>query len=324
MSADKLAATFRATMTVPAAGPTRASAICTYRSVILPSAKYLRLFASLAVLMAGVSALADQAVTEAIRQYNALSQSPLPFPDSDALEQISAGKHVIVRERKSMTRSDGTSHDGVRVIGYQLVHRPRLLVWLAALDVGTQHSNRLVEHLLEFDDRGGSLWYQFLNTPWPVRNRHWVIRNTKSVAVAHSSDERIWEHNWRLEDDGASIAGNVLRAGQVIGLQEQDGAAAIYLSINRGAWTMFQIDDDTTLVAAHTAADLGGWIPESWVARFVARQLGSVLANLEVRSDDIHERYTGRYPIFSGAGTRLTPDMAVEERARYEVRGITE
>ena len=83
---------------------------------------------------------------------------------------------------------------------------------------------------------------------------------------------------------------------------------------------MFGLDEDTTLVAAHTAAVMGGWIPESWVARFVGRQLSSVLRNLESVAERVHERYTAGYPIFTGSGERITPAMAVQERDRYAAR----
>lgn len=277
-----------------------------------------------AVLVAGARATDavddGTAIREALATYNRLAAWPLPMPDDDALREIATGEAVNVRERTAMDQVDGQRQDRIRIVGYRLVRRPRLLVWLATLDIGTQHSQRVTEHLVGSDDAGGSLWYQHLNTPWPVRDRHWLIRNGKGLDVARRSNDTIWEHRWQLEDGGEAMAQRLLSDGEVAGLDQRDGRRALYLTVNRGAWTMIALDEDSTLVAAHTAADMGGWIPESWVAAFVSRNLHRVLNELDRRADGIHERYTGGYPVFTGDGRPITPAMARAAKRNHERR----
>lgn len=250
-------------------------------------------------------------------RYNEQAEVALPIPSREQLAELAGERTVALRERTPMHRDGGDAEDRIRVLGYRLVRRPRLLVWLATLKADAAHSRRLTEHLVHGDDAGGSVWYQHLDTPWPVRNRHWVIRNSKNVVLADATRGLVWEHRWQLESGGERLARELLDEGKVAGLDARTADSAIYLSINRGAWTMFALGDDATLVVAHTTAVMGGWIPERWVAGFVSRQLGQVLDDLTPRADRIDRDYTGEYVIFGGDGTPITLERAREAARRH-------
>lgn len=252
-------------------------------------------------------------------RYNEASDDDLPLPSPAQFEELLDGEMVDLRERTPISDWQGKPQDRIRVVGYKLVARPRLLVWLATLNVDTQHSRRMTEHLLEDDTSGASVWYQHLNTPWPVRNRHWVISNTKNKAIASETQGLVWEHRWSLTDQGQDIALNLLLGGEVDGLDEKDADSSIYLTVNQGAWTMFAVNDEVTLVAAHTVADMGGWIPERWVASFVSRQLGGVLKKLPARADIVHEQYSGEHVVFDGTGAPINLQQAHDIRRQFHL-----
>ena len=191
-----------------------------------------------------------------------------------------------------------------------MIERPRLLVWLAALNIGTQHAKRLTEHVMQFDDSGGSVWYQHLNLPWPLKNRHWIIRNEKRTGLTEATGGQVWEHAWRLDERGQPAAVALLADGEVDGLSARDGRKALYLPVNRGGWTMFELDSGRTLVAIHVMTVMGGWIPDRLVANMASDQLEDMLTKLEPRADAIHERYDTSYPIFTGDARRITREMA--------------
>ena len=248
---------------------------------------------------------------QVLEQYNALSDMQLPIPEPDDAEEIVAGKVVKLRERMEM-RSGATDKMDQRilVVGYRLIERPRLLVWLAALDVGTRHSDRLTEHLLSNDDQGGSLWYQHLHLYWPMRNRHWTIANRKTVEMAESTNGMVWEHAWRLAPKGREIAMGLLENRTIDGLTDNRARRAIYLPANRGAWTMFELDERLTLVASHATVELGGFIPDGFVASYVGRQLEKMLNGLVSRSDVMGSEYDTSYTVYTGAGEVITKRMA--------------
>ncbi|MFK8014398.1 MAG: hypothetical protein AB8G17_03000 [Gammaproteobacteria bacterium] len=252
-------------------------------------------------------------------RYNELNQTDLPIPSSEQLGTLIDGDMLDLRERTPIEDWRGKPQDRIRVVGYQLIERPRLLVWLATLNASAEHSQRLTEHLVDDDDAGTSIWYQHLNTPWPVRNRHWVIRNDKNTEIAKATSGLVWEHNWELAERGQDTALNLLLNDDVEGLDEKDADSSIYLTVNRGAWTMFAVNDEVTLVVAHTTADMGGWIPESWVARFSSRQLTHVLKNLTAKADTVHKDYTGDYTVFGGDGVPIAPSQASDVRRQFHL-----
>ncbi len=281
--------------------------------------------AGLAMLLTmACAALADSTdtrrarVSAALERYNALADLQLPVPPPDQIGEILAGRVVKLREHKDMLSPTTNTYDQrIRIVGYRLIERPRLLVWLAALDVGTEHSERLTEHALSADDRGGSVWYQHLHLPWPLRNRHWTIANAKSVHLTEATRGMVWEHAWQLAPRGDTIANDLLAQNTVAGLSGNRALRAIYLPANRGAWTMFALDKQLTLVAAHATVELGGIIPDRLVASFVSRQLQSMLNGLVARSDVMDAEYDTSYIIYTGAGEAITRAMAEQAMRAY-------
>lgn len=268
---------------------------------------------------------ADQArVVAALDAYNAHAEMPLSVPAGADLAALVDGSVVKLRRRTRIEQASGGTADRIRIVGYRVIDRPRLLVWLAALNIDTRHSKRLTEHLVQFDDSGGSVWYQYLNLPWPLKNRHWIIRNHKSTALTAATGGLVWEHAWQLDEGGLPAALDMLGDGEVEGLDERDGRRAIYLPVNRGGWAMFELGRDRTLVAIHVMTVMGGWIPDKLVANMASDQLEDMLDKLEPRADAVSERYDERYPIFTGDATRITRDMAQAAFNRYANRAASQ
>ena len=116
---------------------------------------FLLLFSSAIIQANGPDAAT---VRQALENYNLLAPVALPMPDASQLELIARGYNVHIKERTAIDQADGKREDRIRVVGYKIVKRPRLLVWLATLDFDTNHSERLTEYHIENDDAGGSLW----------------------------------------------------------------------------------------------------------------------------------------------------------------------
>ena len=271
-------------------------------------------FLAIVILSAPCAGFAMDAATisDAIGIYNAHKELRLPLPDQTELSRLVDGEVVTIRERIPLTDTSGETRDRHRFVGYRVVENPRLLVWLAALDTGVNHSRRTVEHHVSGDGKGGAVWYQHIELPWPVRDRHWVIETRKDVQLSRDSNALIWEHAWALKIDGRPMATQLLQNGDVPGLDARDDRRAIYLPLNRGAWTMFALDDRRTLVATHLSTVLAGWIPDSWVAGFVSRQYKGILGGLAERSANIAENFSTEIPVFTGEGRVISRDMARE------------
>lgn len=251
-------------------------------------------------------------ITAAIAEYNALSpiELAIPIPGEKSLARLIDGR--VVNHRQSVPNpNDPEASEIYRVVGYIVVPQPRLLVWAATLATTTQHASRLTEIPIQFDDAGGALWYQYVDLPWPFADRHWMIQTEKRIGLARNTDQAVWEHSWSLAEDGLNRSLRLVASGKAGDIETAAAARAVYLPANRGGWIMRRMDPSSTLVMVHATAELGGRLPDGWVARYVKGQLNHVLGRLEGRSRAIAAQFDESGPLFSGAGRTLTRQMLV-------------
>jgi hypothetical protein len=240
-------------------------------------------------------------VAAALEVYNDSSSTPLPYLDSQQLERLS--KHEIVRIRKRIPSSQGDDGHREEVVGMRIIEEPRRKVWLAALDPNFDASDLLTEVRLEQSGDGSSLWFQYLSLPWPIADRYWVIHLFKDLNLDRVTKDFVWEHGWDLAKDGPEIARRTVAAGRAGDLTVKDLEGGVYVPFNRGAWILFALDVDRTLLAYRVSADVGGSIPESWIATFAMAQLDGLLDRVTEHAKVAWRSYDPqRYPIYDGAG----------------------
>lgn len=240
-------------------------------------------------------------VTASLEVYNELAEDPLPFLTSQQVDALLAGE--VVRNRRRRTPGEDAESTPERVTGYIVIHQPRTHVWLASLDPAFQASPMLTEARLEMDDVGGSRWYQHVDLPWPLTDRHWVIDLGKRIDLTASTQGLIWEQHWRLAPDGPAIAERTVADGRAPGLTPESIRDAIYLPANEGAWILFAITEDVTFLVYRVATVVGGGIPDSWIATFAMAQLEGLLRKVATHSEEAWKFYDPeRTPMFGGDG----------------------
>jgi hypothetical protein len=249
-------------------------------------------------------------IRDAIARYSAVSSFPIPQLEDERLADLLNGEVVRFREKWVLSREGDKESERTRqrALAYRLVAAPRTHVWISALDPHFPLNDDLIEHRMEADDRGSSTWYQFFDLPWPVRNRHWVIRVKKGVDVAEATEGRAWEHSWSLVLDGESAARDFAAAGKVPPLSLDDVMGARYLEANDGAWAMIALDEKLTLLAYNLTIVLGGWIPEGMASRFAMRALEDLLDRVAAGTEPVPGHYVaGHEPIFGGDALPIEP-----------------
>jgi len=236
-------------------------------------------------------------VTAAVEVYNERADDPLPFLTGDQVDRLVEGDVIRIRRR------DPRIEDGPeRVTGYVLVEHPRLDAWLAALDPEFPDNPMLTQARLDREP-GRSVWYQHLSLPWPITDRHWVIEVVQDVELAAGTESFVWAHRWDLIDDGPALARRAVAAGRAGDLTAEDIEGAIYLPANEGAWILFSLDHDLTLLAYRVRTVVGGGIPDSWITTFAMAQLEGLLRQVEERAATAREDYDAdRTPIHDGHG----------------------
>ena len=141
--------------------------------------------------------------------------------------------------------------------------------------------------------------------PWPLRDRHWLIRTSKNRKLAEATGNEIWEHHWGLADDSYARIADIARRNVVDNLSREDFRRAVILPRNNGAWVMTKVSENQTLVVLHATMDMGGMVPDGLVARSTRKQLRKMLTKIEADSDTAYANYDRRYAIYRGDGSLI-------------------
>ncbi len=286
--------------------------------------RHLRLFAvaAIATVIATSQSFAARdpglqgSLPELLDFYTAHSTFNLPQLSGHELELLLHGDAVVKVSGQPATDSD-EEVVGMGVYGLQVIDAPRLLIWLTLMGGNDERDYRLTPAILSRGSAGSYVRYQHVDLPWPVRDRHWVIRCQKNVPMADASAGVIWEHHWTLEQGGMTQVMAALNEGRIPGLTDGDLQDAIYLPRNRGAWTLIDIAPHRTLVIAYVDAALGGGFPATLVRSFTRRKLKAGLASLTELSARVHLNYSEDRPIHDGYGNPIAKADALRTAANW-------
>jgi hypothetical protein len=242
-----------------------------------------------------------------IAKYNGLTE--LPLPDLDDPQMADLLRAEVVRLRWKQPVPGDTGEEGEepkerhRVVAMYLIQKPMPDVWLAAMDPHTKASEKVTEFRIAAADGGDPRWYQFMDLPWPVENRHWAIDIHRNRDLARATGNRIWEASWSLVPDGRDLALRMAKAGETKPIGFGDVESAVYLEANVGAWAMFALSSDLTLLTYQVTVVLGGLLPEGLTARFAMSELEDLCRTIEKTAAKYPEHYDEDHdPIPGGDG----------------------
>lgn len=238
-------------------------------------------------------------------------QSGFVSPDltRDELHELAEGRSMV---RVSSPRTGAADVSAVRLLGFQIVDAPRLLVWLSVLGGVDEPKTGFTRVMLSRLTAGAYVRYQHVNLPWPFRDRHWVILCEKNLELAQESEGIAWQHRWSLHQQGEKLLRKARDEGRIGGLTRKELDESVYLPSNRGAWMLLELAPRKTLVVAHLDVELGGPFPNRLVTAFAKRELRAGLASLEELSNGVHLRYDERPMVHDGHGRPISRQAALD------------
>ena len=242
-----------------------------------------------------------------LAQYSEQGDLRLPNLSPAELETLAAGTPLVTLYRDP-TADPGDKVHAMGVVGWQIVKAPRLLVWLSLLGSREDSSARRQHVVLTRRPAGAYVSYHHIDLPWPFKDRHWLLLCEKNLSLANESHDDIWEHRWSLLplDDSQLEAAYDTRA--VPGLTRKAFDDSVYLTANQGAWIVFDLGAEGTLVAASMDIDLGGRVPDALVQSFAKHQMREFFDLLNRLSG---ADYTGNPVIDDGRGVPITEEAAL-------------
>ncbi len=241
-------------------------------------------------------------ILQALAAFNGHARFPLPSLTSAQLDRLEAGKVVKIRQ---VSEEDGAPQ---RAIGLLRSSQPAWGLWLSARDVHFTAIDELTEVQLTPSGQWPAQWYQYLDLPRPISDRHWVVDVTDTHLLAQATGA--WEHAWVLAQDGPRLGLAAVAASRVPGVDQDRAADAIYTPRNDGAWLVIDLGDGTTLLGYHVTSVIGGAIPDKLVADYTLLTLGKLLKGVEERTPTVIEHYDAAHePIEGGDGVPIPPHL---------------
>ena len=242
-----------------------------------------------------------------LAQYSEQGDLRLPNLSPAELGTLATGTPLVMLYRDP-TAEPGDKVHAMGVVGWQIVKAPRLLVWLSLLGSREDSSARRQHVVLTRRPAGAYVSYHHIDLPWPFKDRHWLLLCEKNSSLANESHDDIWEHRWSLLplDDSQLEAAYDTRA--VPGLTRKAFDDSVYLTANQGAWIVFDLGAEGTLVAASMDIDLGGRVPDALVQSFAKHQMREFFDLLNRLSG---ADYTGNPVIDDGRGLPITEEAAL-------------
>jgi hypothetical protein len=250
---------------------------------------------------AGIS----ETIPKLVAEYSRFSGIFVPELRSEDIEILLAGKSVISTSREAGL-APGGDVEAMGLLGLQLVEAPRLLVWLSLLGGSGQSDDRVITAMLSREPDNAYSRYQYVNLPWPIRDRHWVIYCEKNLGLADATGGIIWEHRWSLHENGEQLLQTAFDDGRIPRLDVRTFNKSIYLPANRGTWGLIDLGKNKTLIVAFYDADLGGRLPGGLVRSFTKRQLRRYLETTREQTDHVLQFYDENYPVHDGFGSPIS------------------
>lgn len=251
-----------------------------------------------------------------LAQYSEQGDLRLPNLSPTEFDSLATGSPLVMLYRDP-TAEPGDKVHSMRVVGWQLVEAPRLLVWLSLLMGHEDSSARLQHVVLTRRPAGAYVSYHHIDLPWPVKDRHWLLLCEKNVGLASESHDDIWEHRWSLLPPDDAQLEAAYDSGDVPGLTRKAFDDSVYLVANRGAWVVFDLGTEGTLVAASMDIDLGGRFPDTLAQSFAKHQMKEFFESLSALRG---AHYEATPVIEDGRGVPITEEAAQRE-ARYWAEG---
>ena len=247
---------------------------------------------------------ADEAKTQqlsaALAAYNDSAHFALPAVSEAQLRRLARGKVVRIREP---SEAGGPQ----RITGILLCAAGRDDLWVALRDPHLTSLPELTEVRISADGDWPTLWYQYFHMPGPFTDRHWVIAVDDNLALASGSEDRRWEHYWRLQPSGLALGLAAVGAGRIPRVTDEMASSAISPSTNEGAWVVISLGDGATLLGYTVRASIGGRIPDRLVASYSMFTIARLLRRVEQRAAVASEHYDGAHRRIRGGGGAPLP-----------------
>ena len=233
-------------------------------------------------------------ISNAIQRFNLFATEPIPVVDNDMAERLNKGEIV-----KFIDQPNGENAPR-RAGGMILVDASLQATWLACQDPHFNQQSSTRELRLTLHPPDVAQWYGFIDLPWPISDRHWVVKAWNNHVLAKETNNQTWEHPWTLLPYPSEQVKEHVENGEIEGVETSDLADAIYTPVNHGAWFVIGVQEQSIL-GYHATTIVGGDIPERLLTHYVYLGLDEMLTPISHRAKQvIPSHYGPNHPLITG------------------------
>lgn len=234
---------------------------------------------------AAPEALSPRELADGVAEYNRWAHGRLPTLRPDELDELLRGEVV----RRKVRGRPPANQD--RVLGIVLTRLPRVQPWIVVTDPHFATDTQYAGKKLDPPDANPVRSYGFLDLPWPVADRHWVVDVATNRKLAEKTEGRCWERHWDLSRDGEKLAAEVYTTAGLPGTDPAKLSEVIYTPVNAGSWIFVQLPKGLTLVAYQLATQVGGDIPEEALHSFALQAMGQLMRGVISKAEGVGGHY---------------------------------
>ena len=216
-----------------------------------------------------------------IQTFNQHADFPLPTLKPNQINELKNGQVVSMIERHKKR--------GGRAIGMKVVHTDMTTLWTAYRDTHFQQQSKTTEFMLSEPQPDVQFWYGYIDTPWPIADRHWIIKTWNNLKLAQKTNNRCWEHPWKLVEDGEKKVSNELAKHKLPAHLKPK--SAVYTPVNEGAWVVLHISPQKTLLIYHATTVIGGNIPDNIIPPLVMSTFKEMLTGMQHRAEKLIKKH---------------------------------
>ena len=252
------------------------------------------------MLFAGPTA---DSIASTISSFNTMSDTKIPTLSSSQREKLIAGKVVTLVQNGGAEKGQVAAG---KAVAFYISDLPKERLWVAFQDSHFVVQESTIEKLYKSEGADKLQWYGYIDLPWPLTDRHWLVRVWNNHELAAKTNNAMWEHPWSLIPNGVDLCKDMVAKGKVKGVTEKMYSSAIYLPDSQGVWAMMDIEDSTLLVYSATAT-VGGSIPEGLMMKYLLSGLDSFMKDGEKRArNEVPKHYTsGHQQVYGGDGVYI-------------------
>ena len=221
-----------------------------------------------------------KSIATAIDTFNTHSYIDVPKLSSSNVQKLLKGKVV------TLVNNGKATEKGVekgKAVAYYISDLPKEKLWVSFQDPHFQVQENTTELLFQKKSADNLVWYGFMDLSWPMSDRHWVVRVWNNHELAKKTDNRMWEHPWKLVKDGKEQVRSKIEGGALPKIKKKMFDDAIYLPESTGAWVMIDVDDSTLMIYSATAT-VGGAVPEGLMMNFLLSSMNRFMKDGEKRA----------------------------------------